>query len=166
MQKYFFDWSMDIYRSLIAYIRFSTETQWRLVTAVSKICPKYAKGIIVMHPHHVTKWHYVTVEKKKNLSWRVNATLWMQFMTVVSLHQSHRKCTLGWQKENGSKGIIIIKCHLMASDIQMRRYFQVMCGIWRLLLVIITYPKQHELLNKRLELFFKCLHESLRVVNN
>ena len=97
LQKYFFDWSIDIFQSLIDYIKFSTETQWRLVTAVCKICPKYTKGIIVrLHPHRVTNWHYVTVEKKENVQWTVNAKLWMQFMTVKSLHQSHNKSTLGW----------------------------------------------------------------------
>ena len=99
-QKYFFDWTIDIFQSLIDYIKFSTETQWRLVTTVCKICPKNTKGkIIRLHSHHVTNWHYVTVEKKENVPWTVNAKLWMQFMTVVSLHQSHKKSTLGWQKE-------------------------------------------------------------------
>ena len=37
------------------YMEFSTETQSRLITAVSKICPKDTKGIIVrLHPHRVT----------------------------------------------------------------------------------------------------------------
>ena len=38
-------------------------------------------------------------------------------MTVVSLHQSHEKSTLGWQKENGSKGIITIESHSITNDI-------------------------------------------------
>ena len=76
LQKYFFDWSIDIFQSLIDYIKFSTETQWRLVTTVCKICPKYTKGIIVrLHLHRVTNWHYVTVEKKQNVQWKVNAKL-------------------------------------------------------------------------------------------
>ena len=41
--------------------------------------------------------------------WPVTVRLWAQFMTVVSLHQSHEKSTLGWQRENGSKGIITLK---------------------------------------------------------
>ena len=64
-----------------------------------------------------------------NVPWTVNAKLRMQFMTAVSLHQSHKKSTLGWQKENGSKGIITIKSHSITNDIHMRRHFQVMCGI-------------------------------------
>ena len=55
--------------------------------------------------------------------------IWTQFMTVMSLHQSHEKSTLGWQKENGSKGILIIKSYLITNDIHIRRHFQVMCGI-------------------------------------
>ena len=34
LQKFFFDWSTDIFESLIDYIKFSTETRWRLATAV------------------------------------------------------------------------------------------------------------------------------------
>ena len=132
LQKYFFDWSIDIFQSLTDYIKFSTETQWRLVTAVSKMCPKYTKGIIVrQHLHRVTNWHYVTVEKKEDDPWTVNAKLWMQFMTVVSLHQSHKNSTLGWQKENGSESIITIKSHSITNYNHMRRHFQVISGIWR-----------------------------------
>ena len=78
LQKHFVDWSIDIFQSFIDYIKFSTETQWRLVTAVCKICPKYTKSIIVrLHPHRVTNWHYVTVEKKENVPWAINTKLWM-----------------------------------------------------------------------------------------
>ena len=115
LQKYFLDWSVDISQSLIDYIKFSKETQWRLVTAACKICSKYTKDIILrLHPYRVTNWHYVAVKKK----------------TVVSLHQSHKKCTLGWHKENGSNSIITIKSHSITNNIQMRRHLQVMCGIW------------------------------------
>ena len=63
MHKFFFDWSIEIFQSLLDYIKFSTETHWRLITAVCKLCPKYTKGIIIrLHPHRVTNWHYVTVE--------------------------------------------------------------------------------------------------------
>ena len=80
LQKYFFDWSIDIFQSLIDHIEFSTETQWRLVTAVCRICLKYTKGIMVrLHPHRVTNWHYVTVKKKENVSWAVKC----QTMDVV-----------------------------------------------------------------------------------
>ena len=35
----------------------------KVVTAVSKICPKYTKAITVrLHLHRATNWHYVTVE--------------------------------------------------------------------------------------------------------
>ena len=62
LQQVFFDWSVDIFQSLIGYIKFSAETQGRLITAVYKICLKYTKCILVrLHPHHVTNWHYVTV---------------------------------------------------------------------------------------------------------
>ena len=102
LQKYFFDCSIDIFQILIDYIKFSAETQWRLVTAVCKICPKYTKGIMLrLHPHRVTNWlsdSYAKVEKKENVPRSVNTELWMQFMTVVLLHQSHKKSTLGWQK--------------------------------------------------------------------
>ena len=85
LQKYFFEWSIDIFQSLIDNIKFSTETLWRLVTAVCKVCPKYTKGIIVkLHPHRVTNWHCLTVEKKENVPWPVNAKLCMHFMTVTS----------------------------------------------------------------------------------
>ena len=132
LQIYFFDWSIDIFQSLIDTIKVLTDTQWRLVTDVCKICPKYTKGIIVtLHPHRVNNWHYVTAEKKENVPWTVNAKLWTQFMTVVSLHQSHKKSTLGWQKENGSKVIRTLKSHSITNDIHMRQHFQVMCGIWR-----------------------------------
>ena len=94
LQKYFFDWSIDIFQSLIDYIKFSTETQWRLVTAVCKICPKYTKGIIVrLHMHHVTDLHFVTVQKKDNVPWTVYSKIWMQFMTVLSLYQSYKNST-------------------------------------------------------------------------
>ena len=67
LQKYFFDWSIDIFQSLIDYITFSADTQWRLVTAVCKTCPKNTKGIILrLHPCHVTNWHYLTAKKKEN----------------------------------------------------------------------------------------------------
>ena len=49
-----------------------------------------------------------------------NAKIWMQFMTVASLHQRHEKSTLGWQKENGSKGIITIKSNSIKNNIHMR----------------------------------------------
>ena len=111
LQKYFFNWSADIFQSPIVYIKFSTQTQYRLVTVVCKIYPKYAKGIIVrLHPHRVTNWHYVT---------------------VVPLHQSHEKFSLGWQKENGRKSITNIKIHSTTNNIHTRRHFQVMGGIWR-----------------------------------
>ena len=38
LQKLFFDWSADIFQSVIDYI--SIEGQWRLVTAVCKMCLK------------------------------------------------------------------------------------------------------------------------------
>ena len=59
LQQVFFDWSVDILQSLIGYIKFSHR---RLITAVYRICLKYAKGILVrLHPHRVTNWHHVTV---------------------------------------------------------------------------------------------------------
>ena len=132
LQKYFFDWSIDTFQSLIDYIKFSTKTQWRLVTAVCTICPKYTKGIIVrLLPHRVTNWHYVTVEKKENVPWTVNTKLRMQFMTAVSLHQSHKKSALDWQKESRSNSVITIKNHSITNDIHVRLHFQVMCDIWR-----------------------------------
>ena len=131
LQKYYFNWSINIFQSLIDYIKFSTEAQWRLVKAVCKICRKYTKGKIVrLHQHRVTKWHYATVEKKENSAWKVNAKLWIQFMNVMSLHQNHKKSTLGWQRENETKGIITIKSHSIINDIHTRQHFQVMCGIW------------------------------------
>ena len=50
-------------------------------------------------------------------------------MTVVSLHESRKKSTLGWQTENGSKGVITIKSHSITNDIHMKRHFEVMGGI-------------------------------------
>ena len=50
-------------------------------------------------------------------------------MTVVSFHQSQEKYTLGWQKENGRKGIIAIKSLSATNDINMKRHFQVIYGI-------------------------------------
>ena len=132
LQRYFFDWSIDIFQSLIDYTKFSTETQQRLVTAACKVCPKYTKDIIVrLYPQEVTNWHYVIVEQKENVSCMLHARLWMQFMIVVSLCHSHTKSILSWQKENGSKGIITIKSHSITNNIHMRQHFQVMCGIWR-----------------------------------
>ena len=62
LQKVFLHLSTYIFQSLIDYIKFSTEKQWKLVTAVCKICPKYKKTIIaILHQHSVTNWHYVTV---------------------------------------------------------------------------------------------------------
>ena len=61
----------------------------------------------------------------------VNAKIWMQFMTVASLHQSHKKSTLGWQKKKWRKSVITIKSHSTTNDIYMRRHFEIMCGIWR-----------------------------------
>ena len=96
LQNFFFNWSTDVLQSLIYYKKFSTEIQWRLVTAVWKIYSKYKKSIIVrLHSNRVTKWHYVTVVQKKNFPWVANAKLWTQFMTVISLHQSRKKSTLG-----------------------------------------------------------------------
>ena len=40
-----------------------------------------------------------------------------------------QKSTLGWQKKNGSKGIITIRSHSITNNIHMRRHPQVMCGI-------------------------------------
>ena len=54
----------------------------------------------------------------------------MQFMTVVSLQQSHGKSTLGWHKENGRKANITVKSHSNTNDIHMRQKFQVMYDIW------------------------------------
>ena len=54
--------------------------------------------------------------KKKNVPWTVNVKLWAQFMIVMPLHQSHTKSTLGWQKENGRKGI----SHSTTNSIHMR----------------------------------------------
>ena len=94
LQKYFFDWSIDIFQSIIDYTKISTGTQRWLVTVVCKICPKYTKGIIVrLHTHCVTNGYYVTVKKKENVPWMVYAKIWMQFMAVLSLHQSHKKST-------------------------------------------------------------------------
>ena len=52
-----------------------------------------------------------------------NAKLCTQFMTTMSLYESH-KSNLGWQKENGKKGIITIKNHSTTND-----FLKVMCGI-------------------------------------
>ena len=54
----------------------------------------------------------------------LNAKPWTQFMTVMSFQQSHEKSTLGWQKENRSKGIITIKNHSITNDIHMRRHLK------------------------------------------
>ena len=59
----------------------------------------------------------------------MDGKLWTQFMTVASLHQSSKKSTLGWQKENGSKGIIIITSHSTTNNIHMGSHFQVMCDM-------------------------------------
>ena len=65
LQEFFFDWSTDIFQSLIDYIKLSTETQWRLVTTVFKLCPKYKIGVIVrLHQHRVTKWRYHCTKMK------------------------------------------------------------------------------------------------------
>ena len=121
----------------------------------------------------------------------LNAKPWTQFMTVMSFQQSHEKSTLGWQKENRSKGIITIKNHSITNDIHMRRHLKLcvtsegnfrcnsqpgmvssevhhtllkhvekcfLCLYQKL--VIITYPRQQELLNKRSEPFCKCRHEN------
>ena len=104
LQRYFFDWSIDNFQSLIDYTKFSTETQWRLVTAACKVCPKYTKGIIVrLHPQEVTNWHSVTVEQKENVPCMLHARLWMQFMIVVSLHHSHTKSILSEQRKMEAK---------------------------------------------------------------
>ena len=48
-------------------------------------------------------------------------------MTVVA--PESRKIYFGLAKENGSKGIVIIKSHLITTDIHMRQHAEVMCGI-------------------------------------
>ena len=54
LRKFLFDWSTNVSQSVTDYIKFSSETQWRLVTGVCKICPTYTKSIIVrLHPHRV-----------------------------------------------------------------------------------------------------------------
>ena len=66
LQKCFFYWSTYIFQSLKDYIKFSTETQWMLVAAVCKICPKYTKGIIVrLHSHGVTNWNKSKTQVKE-----------------------------------------------------------------------------------------------------
>ena len=96
LPNYFFNSLLGIFRSFIDYTKLSTETQWKLVTAVCKICPKYTKSIIArLDPHRVTNWYYVTAELKKNVTWTINTKLWMQLTAVVSIHQSHKKSTLG-----------------------------------------------------------------------
>ena len=139
--KIFLFWSTDIVQSLIDYKNFSSETQWRLVTAVCKLRPKYTKDIILrLHPHHVTKLYNCRVYKKY-VPWTVNATFRTQIMTVVSLHQSREKSTLGWKKENGRKGVIIINGqqwgipHLTETSQK-----SVLCLYEKL--VIINYPRQ------------------------
>ena len=177
LQKCFFDWSIDIFLSLIDYIKFSIETQWRLVTAVCKICPKYTKGIIViLHPHCVTNWPHVTAEKKETVPWAVNAKLWMQFMTVVSLYQSHNLLcvdlkSLNHKQYSHEKTLSrplkwtldvtpnlkwsVVRCTTPYSNISKKC---LLCLYEKL--VIITNPRQHELLNKQSELFCKCRHEN------
>ena len=87
--KIFFNWSTNIFQSAIDYKKFSIETQWRLFTGICKIYTEYSNDIIArLYPHHVTNWHYVTVELKKNVLWILNVKLWKLFMTVVSLNQS------------------------------------------------------------------------------
>ena len=99
---------------------------------------------------------------------------------------SNKKSTLGWQKENGSKGIITIKSHSIINNIHMRRHFKVIRETsnvtpnlkWSIvkyttpysniskkclfcfyeILVIIAYPRQRKLLNNRSELFCRCCH--------
>ena len=39
----------------------------------------------------------------------VNAKLWMQFITAMSLKESRKKYTLCWLEKKGRKGIITIK---------------------------------------------------------
>ena len=69
----------------------------------------------------------------ESVTWTVNDKLWKQFMTVVSLQQSHEKSILGLQKVSERKGIINIKNNSIRNDIHIRRHLhetaQVMCGI-------------------------------------
>ena len=59
-------------------------------------------------------------------------------MTVVSLHHSQKKSTLGWQKENSSEGIITISSHSITNDIHMRRYSSY---VWHLKETLDVTPK-------------------------
>ena len=53
--KFFFDRSRSFLQSPTDHIKFSSETQLRLFTAVCKIYPKYTNGMIVrLQPHRVT----------------------------------------------------------------------------------------------------------------
>ena len=55
--------------------------------------------------------------------------LWTQFITLMSLHQSHEKSTLILQKENVGAGIITIKkTHSTKNDIQKRQHFNLCVG--------------------------------------
>ena len=51
------------------------------------------------------------------------------FMTVVSIHQNHKKSTFGWQKENGRKTMVTMKGHSTTNNIHTRRHFQVIYGM-------------------------------------
>ena len=197
MQKYFFEWSIDIFQSLIDNIKFSTETQWRLGTAVCKVCPKYTKGIIVrLHPHRVTNWHCVTVEKKENVPWTINAKLCMQFMTVTSSEPQKLYFGLAegkWKqryynhKKSFNRNRYSHETTLSSYVLHLKENLDVTPNLkWSIVmcvtpypniskkcllclyekLVIITYPRQHELLNKQSELFCKCGDENKYLLKN
>ena len=60
-----------------------------------------------------------------------------KYQTMDAVYECHvtssepHKIYCGWQKKNGSIGIITIKSHSITNDIHMRRHFQVMSDIWR-----------------------------------
>ena len=144
LQKYFFDWSADIFQSPIVYIKFSTQTQCRLVTAICKI---YPKNTYERHNSQITSTpcNQLTLcncrEKEEcpmDGKYQTMDVMYDCRVTVVSLHQSREKFSLGKQKENGRKSITNIKIHSTTHDIHRRRHFQAMGGIWRKLL---AYPR-------------------------
>ena len=132
-----------------------------------------------------------------NVPWTVNAKLWTEFMTGMSLHQKPEKyfgltegkwkqryynCKRSFnQKQYSYETTLssyvwhlkktfdvtlnmkwsVVRCAIPYSNISKKC---ILCLYKKL--VIITYPRQHKLLNKQSELFCKCPHENKYLLKN
>ena len=75
--------SISIFQSLIDYKIFNRNTVKVSYSCMQNMSKIYKGQIVRLHPHHVTNWYYVSVEKKENVS------CWCFTIKIIQIQENY-----------------------------------------------------------------------------